>query len=329
MKVRILTADDVRTALPMSLAIDAMKLAFEQFSAGKAEVPLRTRLEIPELEGFTLFMPALLQESMDMAVKIVSVFPKNVDISTPTIHALVVDIDPRSGAPRGVLEGASLTAIRTGAASGAATDLLARQDAHKLALFGSGVQARTQLEAVCAVRDIAQVKLFSLDLPGAKRFCEDVAGSGTFTGSIEIADSPQEAIEDVDIICTATTSSTPVFPGEIVKPGTHVNAIGSFTPTMQELDADLLQRATIVVDSRSAVLAESGDLIIPIEAGRLSADDIHAELGEIIHGDRPGRDSDDQITVFKSVGLAVQDAIAAAAAMQGAREKGLGQIVDL
>jgi ornithine cyclodeaminase len=147
--------------------------------------------------------------------------------------------------------------------------------------------------------------------------------------SIVIAPSPEAAVQDADIICAATTSSTPVFPGELVKPGTHINAIGSFTPDMQEIDSVLLQKAIIVVDSREAVLAESGDLIIPIQQGILNENRIHAELGEIVRGDRPGRETRDQITVFKSVGLAVQDAIAASAALNGARQAGLGVQVDL
>jgi alanine dehydrogenase len=329
MKIRILTEQDVRSALPMPIAVERMKQAFIQFSAGKADVPLRSRIDIRSHQGTTLFMPALLHETEDMAVKIVSVFPENLQRNLPTIHALVVVIDSSTGAPQAILEGASLTAIRTGAASGAATDLLARQDAKTVAIFGSGTQARTQLEAVCCVREIQQVWVYSLDPPGAHAFCEEMQGFHGIPDAIKIAESPSAALEHADIICTATTSSQPVFLGEHVRAGTHINAIGSFTPEMQELDAKLLQRALLVVDSCEAVLAESGDFIIPIEQGLLNRNSIHAELGEVLSGDLPGRSDENQITVFKSVGLAVQDAIAASTALVGARDANLGVIIEL
>jgi ornithine cyclodeaminase/alanine dehydrogenase-like protein (mu-crystallin family) len=329
MNIRILTAQDVRAALPMPIAVERMKQAFIQYSAGKADVPLRSRIDVKSHQGTTLFMPALLHATEDLAVKIVSVYPENIQRNLPTIHALVVVIDPLTGAPQAILEGASLTAIRTGAASGAATDLLARQDAHTVAIFGSGTQARTQLEAVCCVREIQQAWVYSLDPPGAHAFCEEMQTVQGVPEAIEIAATPRAAAEYADIICAATTSSKPVFQGEHVCPGTHINAIGSFTPEMQELDANLLQKAFLVVDSREAVLAESGDLIIPIEQGLLDRSSIHAELGEVLSNDVPGRSGEDQITVFKSVGLAVQDAIAASTALAGAQDANIGVVVEI
>jgi alanine dehydrogenase len=327
--MRILTAQDVRSSLPMPIAIERMKEAFVQYSSGKAEVPLRSRIDVKSHHGTTLFMPALLHESEDMAVKIVSVFPENVQRHLPTIHALVVVVDPITGTPQAILEGASLTAIRTGAASGAATDLLARRDAQSVAIIGSGTQARTQLEAICYVREIQQVWVYSLDHPGAHAFCEEMQGVQGVPEAIKLAGSPRAAVENADIICAATTSSQPVFQSKHVRAGTHINAIGSFTPEMQELDANLLQKALLVVDSRESVLAESGDLIIPIEQGLLGSNSIHAELGEVLLGDLPGRSDENQITVFKSVGLAVQDAIAASTALAGAQDKNLGVVVDI
>ena len=329
MEIRFLTAEDLRKALPMSLAIEAMKQAFMQFSSGDARVPLRTRIDVPTHHGVTFFMPALLESSMDMAVKIVSVFPENVRENLPTIHAAVVVLNPRTGAPIALIEGASLTAIRTGAASGAATDLLAREDARHLAIFGSGTQARTQVQAVCAVRDINRIWIYSLDQAGAKLFRDEIKQAHSKLQVVEIAPTPEIAIRDAHIICTATTSETPVFPGNLIQEGTHINAIGSFSPQMQELDAALLQRAMIVLDSQEAVLAESGDLIIPIRAGQLTPDAIYAELGEIVQGAKPGRTASDQITLFKSVGLAVQDVVSASAALRGAQQADLGILIDL
>ncbi len=329
MKIRILTADDVKDALIMPEAIDGMKRAFIQFSLGHAMVPLRSRIEVEEHQGITLFMPALLQESDDLAIKIVSVFPENAQADLPTIHAVALVIDPETGAPQALLEGSSLTAIRTGAASGVATDLLAREDARHVAIFGSGVQARTQLEAVCNVRDIEDVFIYSLDRDGAETFRDEMSRTPSIPKRVKVVDTPEAAIESTDIICTATTSSTPVFPGTLIRPGTHINAVGSYTPTMQEIDLATINNPLIVVDSLDAALAESGDLIIPIEQEKLNLKKIHAELGEIASGSKPGRTSREEITVFKSVGLAIQDAMAASIALSNAMEQNLGQVVNL
>jgi ornithine cyclodeaminase/alanine dehydrogenase-like protein (mu-crystallin family) len=329
MELRVLTADEVRRSLPMAKAIASMKEAFVQFSTGQADVPLRSRLEVAAHDGVTLVMPSYLRQTNDMAVKIVSVFPRNVERGRPTIHALVVAVDATTGAPLALLEGAALTAIRTGAASGAATDALARKDAHTAAIFGSGVQARTQLEAICTVRAIERIWIYSLDGDGARRMRDELAGRSPVPSDIRLADSPTQAVEGADVICTATTSSTPVFPAVALRPGAHINAIGSFLPTMQEIDPAVLKMAKIVVDSRLAAVAESGDLILPIQQGLLTPDDIYIELGEVLAGTEPGRATDDEITLFKSVGLAVQDAVAARAALEGAQALGLGTTVTL
>ncbi|MGD8603687.1 MAG: hypothetical protein PVF49_03845 [Anaerolineales bacterium] len=329
MKIRFLSAQDVRTALPMQQAIKAMKSAYQQLSASQATVPLRSRLEVDDPPGVTLVMPAVLHGTGEMGVKIVSVFAQNPIRNLPTIHALVLALDPKTGQPRAILEGASLTALRTGAGSGAATDLLANPDTHVAAIFGSGAQARTQLEAICTVRPIEKVLVYSLDQDGAQRFVRELAGQGPIPETITIASSPQEAVRDADVICTATTSETPVFNGKDLKAGGHINAIGSFTPQMQEIDSYTVHQAAVFVDSTEAVLAESGDLIQPIEDGIISPDHIQAEIGEVAAGSHPGRTQPDQITLFKSVGVAVQDAIAAGWAVREAERMNLGQVIDL
>ena len=329
MELRILNATDVHRALPMSIAIKVMKEAFAQLSTGRAIIPLRTRIDVKKQAGVVLFMPGFLEETKSLAMKVVSVFPNNITKALPTIHALVIIIDADTGQPVALLEGAKLTAIRTGAASGAATDLLARPESKTVAIFGSGTQARTQLEGVCAVRLIESVWVYDIDIGSVEAFAAEMAGQGNIPNDIHIAVNPDEAVVEADIICTATISPTPVFNGKVLKPGTHINAIGSFTPTMQEIDAVTISRSVVVVDSRQAVLEETGDLIIPIQIGVITPDWIHAELGEVITGDKPGRISSDQITLFKSVGVAAQDAIAAQQALFGAMEAGLGQIITL
>ena len=212
-------------------------------------------------------------------------------------------------------------------ASGAATDALARPDAAVAAIFGSGVQARRQLEAVCTVRSIRRVLIYSL--AGAEAFVEEMAGQGPIASDVTIARSPREAVAEADVICAATTSRTPVFDGRDLRPGAHVNGIGSFTPQMQEIDAETVRRARVVVDSYEAALAEAGDLIIPLQDGTISRDHIAAELGEVLAGAKPGRTSPGQITFFKSVGVAVQDAMAAGLVVRNGAALGLGTVVSL
>jgi len=325
----ILNADDVRRALPMNEAIEAMKLAYASLSDGRAEMPLRTRLPVPKHDAATLLMPAFVQsESGDaLAVKIVSLFPKNPARGLAFIQAAVLVLEPDSGRPLALLEGSSLTAIRTGAASGAAIDLLARKGSKTVAVFGAGMQGRTQLEAACAVRQIDKAWVYDTDPERAAAFAKEMAGRGNVPHDVRVARSSQQAVEDADIICAATTSKTPVFEDEHLKPGVHISAIGSYQPDMQEVPAQTVARALVVVDSRSAVLAESGDLIQPMRAGLFGEDHIHAELGEIVLGRKTGRQSPEQVTYFKSVGLAVQDAMAAQLALRNADKMGLGQTV--
>lgn len=323
----ILSHHDVRQALPMREAVEAMKRAFAQLSTGQAEVPLRVPVHVPRHNGLTLFMPAYLAADDQMAVKIVSVFNDNPARGLPLIHALVVVIDAGTGAPVAAMEGASLTALRTGAASGAATDLLARPDAAVAAVFGAGVQGRTQLEAVCAVRPIREAWVYDVDPRRAQAYAEEMGGRLGIP--VHVAASPAEAVRRADVVCTATTSTTPVFDDADVRPGTHINAVGAYTPQMREVPTETVLRARVVIDHRTASLAEAGDLLIPIREGRMTEAHIWAELGEIVAGLKPGRLSPDEITLFKSVGVAVQDVAAAAAVLEAARRQNLGVEVPL
>lgn len=325
----MLTAADVQKALPMTAAIEAMKQAFAALSDRRAEVPLRSRLPVAPQDGVTLLMPAYVEAGGQaaLAVKIVSVFPGNARRDLSIIQAIVLALEADTGRPVAILEGNALTAIRTGAASGAATDLLARKDCRVVALFGAGVQGRTQLEAVCAVRTIERVWIFDPNKSKLEAFIDDLAGKGPIPADLRAAESPAAALAEADVVCTATTASTPVFADRELRGGAHINAVGSYTPEMQEIPTETVLRARVVVDSRLAALEETGDLIRPLESGRMSPEHIHAELGDIILGRRPGREDNEQITFFKSVGVAVQDAVAAQLALENARAQGLGQQV--
>ena len=306
-----------------------MKRGYIALVNGNAEVPLRTRIPIPSQNAVNLFMPAYVQDKTGnaLAVKIVSLYPNNPDLGLPFIQAAVLVLDPDTGKLVALLEGSSLTAIRTGAASGAATDLLSREDSRVAAIFGAGAQGRTQLEAICTVRDIEQVWLYDTDSTRVKSFIEEISGRSPIHADLRIAESPYQAVSNADIICCATTATSPVFSDADLKLGVHINAIGSYTPNMQEIPSATIVRALVVVDSLSATLAETGDLLRPIQEGLIDQDHIYAELGEIAQGSKPGRANADQITCFKSVGLAVQDAMAAQLALQNSEKMGLGQTV--
>ncbi|MBW7958374.1 MAG: ornithine cyclodeaminase family protein [Candidatus Promineofilum sp.] len=327
MTFRIYTADDVQRALPMAEAIEGVKAGYAQLSAGRAQIPLRVPLNVSS-DDVTLIMPFLVPDDGGaLGLKLVSVFNSNIAQGLPLIHSVVLAVDPATGKPQALIEGGAVTAIRTGAASGAATDVLARPDAAVAAIFGSGVQARRQLEAVCTVRRIERVWVYSL--VGAEAFVAEMAGYGPIPTDVRIAKTPREAVAEADVICTATTSRTPVFDGHDLKPGAHVNGIGSYTPLMQENDLTTVRRARVIVDSFEAVLAEAGDLIIPLNAGDITRDHIAAELGEVIAGIKPGRTSPEQITFFKSVGVAVQDAMAAKIILRNGSIMGLGTSIEL
>ena len=326
----LLTAEDVRKALPMNEAIEAMKNAYAALSDGTAVVPLRTRLPIPHSEALSLFMPAFVnsQEGDALAIKVVSLFPTNPRRGLAYIQAAVLVFDPETGQAIALLEGSSLTAIRTGAAGGAAIDLLARPDSKVAAIFGAGAQGRTQLEAACTARQIETAFIFDRNAGKAESLAAEIKSKGSVKQDIRVAHSAREAIETADIICTATTSAKPVFEDQHVKPGTHISAVGSYTPDMQEVPAETLLRARIFVDSRSASLEEAGDLIQPIRAGLFDETHICGELGEVMLGKRRGRESPEEITYFKSVGIAVQDAMAAQVALTNARKMNIGTQVD-
>jgi ornithine cyclodeaminase/alanine dehydrogenase-like protein (mu-crystallin family) len=326
----ILTADDVRKALPMKEAIQAMKDAYASLSNGTAVVPLRTRLPIPNSEAISLFMPAFVssQDGNALAIKVVSLFPKNSARGLAFIQAAVLVFVAERGRAISLIEGSSLTAIRTGAAGGAAIDLLGRADSKVAAIFGAGAQGRTQLEAVCTARQIEMAFIVDSNSDKAQSFAEEMKGKGSIPRDIRVASSAKEAIGNADIICTATTSLKPVYDDKDLRAGTHISAVGSYTPDMQEVPAETLQRAKIFVDSRVASLEEAGDLIQPIRAGLFEEAHICGELGEIILGRIPGRQSEDEITYFKSVGVAVQDAMAAQVALNNARKMNIGTEVD-
>jgi len=325
MKRRILfiNAEEVRSLLPMKEAIEAMRRAFSALSSDNCIMPERSHIDVKKHKGAALFMPSYLVESEALAVKVVTLFSENPEKNLPLLQALVLLLNGETGTPLAVIEGTSLTAIRTGAASGLATELLSLPEASCAAVFGAGIQAQTQLEAVSRVRRIKQVKVFDIDRSKAKEFAESAQKKLELSASV--AQEPRNALKNAQIVCCATTSRTPVFEDADVEDGTHINAIGSYKPDVQEVPEATVRRAYVVVDHIPSALAEAGDLIVPIEKGIIGRDHIKAEIGQIALGLKPGRSDTKQITLFKSVGVAVQDAETALLVYRRALEKGKGK----
>lgn len=322
--------DDLRLLIPMRQAVELMKDAFRELSAGRAQAPLRSVLEVNDNPSALLMMPGYVPANAALGFKMVSFFSGNPKRGLPTIHALVCLIDHETGEPLGIMEGGFVTALRTGAVSGAATDLLARAESKTVTVIGAGVQGVTQAVAVCSVRPIERVIAVDINDETLARFRETVEKDWPeIAGMVETTSEVSRAVQAADVICTATTSKKAVLNDADLKPGAHINAIGAFTPDMQEIPIETVGRAHIVVDSHDAAMAEAGDLLKAIEAGVIEEDDLRRELGMLVTDASLGRSDDEQITFFKSVGNAVQDVVVARYAVDQARQRGIGQQVNL
>ncbi len=308
----------MKKAISMTDTIEILEKAFKEFSCGNAIVPLRSRIEGGK--GTTLLMPAFLKESNSLGIKLVSVYENNRKYNLPTVNGLVIVLDPETGIPLAMIEGASLTALRTGALGGLAAKWLSNKNAKTATLFGAGTQGLSQLEALFAVRSIEQVNIMDRSDRSAQRIAAIVKN---FKSSPEVkTDIPvNEAVASSDIIITATNSSKPVFDGHYIQPGTHITGVGSFTPDMEELDAKTMEISKIIVDSKDACLAEAGEIIA-------NKAEIYAEIGEIIVGRKKGRENKDEVTFFKTVGIAIQDAATGTAILTQAEKKNIGQVID-
>ena len=296
-----LNRDQINDLISMEEAIRAMGTAFAQLSNGEAVVPPRLSLDIPDKNATSLVMPAYATGSPYYTVKIVSVNYSNPDKGLPLIHGVVQVFDAENGKHIANLDGASITAIRTGAASGLATDLLAKENANVCAVFGTGVQAASHIEAVLEVRPIEKIMVFSRSKPSAENFCS------TLANQVQCEIGEKESLLEADTICTTTPSSSPLFETDEIKPGCHLNVVGSHQPSFREVPTGLVARSKIIVDKREACEQEAGDLIIPVQEGSWSFEQVHGELGQVVSGDIISRESENEITLFKSVGNAIQD----------------------
>jgi ornithine cyclodeaminase/alanine dehydrogenase len=323
MNTRLLSRRDIEGFFTMGMCVAAVERAFADLAAGTATMPQRTPITVPERHGLALFMPAHIRSLGALGAKIVTVYKENVPRhGLPTVLGTIILLDEATGFPLALMDGGYLTAMRTGAVSGVATKHMARPEAGVAAIFGTGVQAFTQVLGVHEVRPLRRLLAYSVDpLEARQRFAGRVAAQ---TGvPVTLIDDPAAAA-DADIVILATSAATPIVDGRWFRPGTHINGIGSHAPGVRELDSLTVRRSRVVCDLTAACQAEAGDLIIPAGAGEWSWDTVAGDLGDVVSGKVPGRTSAEEITLFKSVGLAIQDMSAARAVFDEAVKRGIG-----
>lgn len=322
MKVRVIGRDEVRRLLPMAACIEVMAEALAALGRGEGLNPLRSMLLLPDRSGLLGMMPAYLGSPAAIGMKAVTVFPGNHGTELDSHQGVVLLFEPGRGRLLAVVEAGEITALRTAAVSGLATRLLAGRDAGDLAILGSGVQARTHLEAMRTVRELRRVRVWSRTAEHARAFARaESAGSGL---AIEAVAEARAAVRGADLICTTTAAREPVLSGEWLAPGAHVNAVGSSIRSARELDTAAVVRSRLFVDRRESALNEAGDLLMPIAEGAVGEEHIAGELGEVLLGRVDGRGSAEEITLFKSLGLGVEDLAAAEHVYREALRQGAG-----
>jgi len=327
MQILIVNQDEVRRLLPMAECLDVMARTLAALARGEALLPLRQVLMLPGGQGAFGAMPAHLSSPPAVGIKVITVFPGNHGTAYDSHQGAVLLFETERGRLLAVMDASSITAIRTAAVSGVATRALARADASTLALLGSGVQAATHLEAVALVRPLRRVRVWSRDPAHVARFVDAARKRHGF--AIEAAPSAREAVADADVVCTVTASREPVLEGAWLRAGTHVNAVGASLRTARELDSAAVARARVFVDRRESAANEAGDLLMARAEGAIGDDHVQGELGEVLLGRVDGRRTPDEITVFKSLGLAVEDVASAHHIHARAQAAGMGTWVEL
>lgn len=324
----ILNRLQVEALLDLDALIDALASAMADLSAGRASVPDRVAALVPEHEGFLAAMPGFVPSAKVLMSKLVSLFPHNADTGLPAHQAVIVAFDPDTGQPQALLDGTAITAIRTGACSALSARLLARPDADVLAILGTGVQARSHARAMCRVMPIRQIRVAGRDYAKAAALAAEL--SDTLQTDAQAVETYREALQGAGIACATTHAAEPVIRRSWLTAGVHVTSVGYGG---REIDDATVADALVCVESRRSALAPfpsgSNDLLMPIRDGVITADHVHAELGELVAGIKPGRNSPDQITLYKSVGVAVQDAAAAALVLVAAHQQGIGEEIAL
>ena len=305
MEPLFINKETVASLLPMSECISLMEQTFRSLASGNCIQPLRPNMSLPDKTGLLAIMPAYAGDIDVMGIKAISVFPKNKEFGFSSHQGVVLLFETKNGKLLCMADADEITAIRTPAASAVATNLLAKKDAESLSIIGSGLQAERHIEAMLLIRKIKKITLWSRNETNAKVLAEKI--SANYKIDINIAKNPEEAVKDMDIICTATSSADPIVKGEWVSKGTHINAVGSSTPVARELDTSIILKSKLYTDCYESLFKEAGDFIIPKNEGAIDDSHVKGEIGELLLGKKEGRTNDNDITVFKSLGLAVED----------------------
>lgn len=327
MPIRILNRAEVTRLLPMAECIEAMVAALTALSRGEAQLPLRMVLRTGGKTGHFGVMPAELQEPAVLGAKVISVYQGNEGSALDSHQGVVLLFNPANGEPQAILDAISITAIRTAAVSGAATRVMALEDAGDLAILGSGVQAQTHLEAMACVRPLRRVRVWSRHPERAQAFA--AWADRTRQQTVEPVDNVAGAVAGADLICTVTASSAPVLEGRWIAPGAHLNVVGSSVASSREIDTAAMSKGRLIVDRTESARNEAGDFLIPRNEGAIADDHIKGELGDVLAGRVPGRTRPDEITIFKSLGLAIEDLAAGELVLRKAAAGGVGVVVDL
>ena len=324
---RLLTEQQVQSLLPMGELISAMEAALARFSAGEVLQPVRSVLTVGPTKAYFGLMPAYVPNPGSLGAKLVTVFADNPSKHLPSHLATILLLDPETGALQAIMDGRYITEARTAAVSAVSARFLARRDASTLAIIGSGVQARSHLEAFAEVRQLTDVRVWSPKVLSRERFVSDV--SGHVSVSVRATNTAEDAVRGADLIVLATSSTTPVLEDRWVAAGAHVVSVGACRPDQREMDPALVARARLYVDSRAAALVESGDVVMGLAGGLFDPAHIRGELGEVVLGRIEGRTSDADVTIFKSLGMAVEDVVAADLVLRRAVEVGAGTELTL
>ena len=328
----ILNKEEIQKCLPMKEAIEVCKKSLKDYSENKTNIPLRINLPVEKYNGQALFMPGSISSNEEkVGIKIVSVYPNNAQYNLPSVPSTVLMIDSKTGIVNGLLDGTYLTALRTAALQGAATDILARKDSKIATLIGTGGQAFEQARALLTVRNLEELRVVGRNFEKTKKFVEKLKNElSEFSTNILAYEHANEAVKDSDIITIVTTSTTPTFDAKYVKDGTHINGIGSFTPDMIELPTELINKNNkIYFDTNDGVLSEAGDILLPLDNELITKNDFKGELGDLVLNPAIGRENNNEITIFKSVGTAVLDIACGYEIISKAQELNLGTKVDM
>lgn len=322
-----LSEKEVRRLVDVEELIGALERAHVQFSTGRAVMPVRQVVPLPEIKGRITSMPAYLSGERALGMKVVTFFADNAGKNLPAILATIHLYSAGTGKLIAVMDGTYLTAIRTACASAMATRALANAETPVLGVLGSGVQARAHIRALGRVRKFERIKIHSRAEESARRLKDELAAEAG--AAIEVAESAEAVARAADLLVTVTAAQEPILQSGWLKPGVHINAVGSHRPDLREIDAATMRRARIFVDSRAAIMAECGDVLLAIKDGAIAAGDASVEIGEVLAGNKPGRTRPDEITLYKSVGIAVQDVAAAELVYQKALREKAGQEVEI